>query len=85
MPVRIDSRVAVDEMVRAGYKPLEPYKNSKHPWSCEHLKCGETITPTYNQIQQGWRGCRHCSGKYASEIDLPTIWAKVEEVSKIKK
>ena len=62
--MKVDSRVAVTEMLSAGYEPLEPYKNSKHPWSCKHLKCGETITPTYNQIQQGWRGCKHCSGKY---------------------
>jgi len=64
MPVKVDSKVAVTEMLSAGYEPLEPYKNSKYPWSCKHLKCGETITPTYNQIQQGWRGCKHCSGKY---------------------
>ena len=64
MPAKIDSRVAVNEMKSAGYKPLKLYLNSKHPWKCKHLKCGEIITPTYNQIQQGWRGCIHCSGEY---------------------
>jgi len=64
MPAKVDSKVAVNEMKSAGYEPLEPYKHSKHPWKCNHLKCGEIITPTYNQIQQGWRGCKHCSAKY---------------------
>ena len=44
MPVRADSRVAFDEMSSAGYEPLEPYKNSKHPWKCKHLACGEIVT-----------------------------------------
>ncbi len=64
MPAKVDSKVAVKEMKSAGYEPLESYKHSKHPWRCKHLKCGETITPTYNQIQQGWRGCKYCSAKY---------------------
>jgi len=72
MAVKVDSKVAAKEMKSAGYEPLEPYKNSKHPWKCKHLECGETITPTYNQIQQGWRGCKHCSGKYVD----PEIAAK---------
>jgi hypothetical protein len=72
MAAKVDSKVAVKEMKSAGYEPLEPYKNSKHPWKCKHLECGETITPTYNQIQQGWRGCKHCSGKYVD----PEIAAK---------
>jgi hypothetical protein len=66
MAVKVDSKVAAKEMKSAGYEPLEPYKNSKHPWKCKHLKCGETITPTYNAIQQGWRGCKHCSEKYVN-------------------
>jgi hypothetical protein len=64
MASKIDSKVAIKEMMKAGYEPLEAYTNSKYPWKCKHLKCGETITPTYNQIQQGWRGCKYCSGKY---------------------
>jgi glycosyltransferase involved in cell wall biosynthesis len=76
MAVKVDSKVAAKVMKSAGYEPLEPYKNSKHPWKCKHLECGETITPTYNQIQQGWRGCKHCSGKYIFQIDadeLPNV------------
>jgi len=66
MASKLDSKVAVKEMLKAGYEPLEPYVNSKYPWKCKHLKCGETITQTYNQIQQGLQGCKHCSGKYVN-------------------
>jgi hypothetical protein len=61
MPARIDSKSAVELMLIAGYEPLEPYKNSKHPWKSRHKICGEVISPQYNKVQQGWRGCKYCS------------------------
>jgi len=64
MPVRIDSEFAVELMRLAGYEPLEAYKNSKHPWKSRHIICGEVISPQYNKVQQGWRGCKYCSKKF---------------------
>lgn len=61
MPVRIDSEFAVELMRLAGYEPIEPYKNSKYPWKSRHITCGEVISPQYNKVQQGWRGCKYCS------------------------
>jgi hypothetical protein len=61
MPARINSKSAVELMLIAGYEPLEPYKNSKHPWKSRHITCGEVISPQYNKVQQGWRGCKYCS------------------------
>jgi recombinational DNA repair protein (RecF pathway) len=62
MPEKIRPSEALQIMKRAGLKPLEPYKNSKHPWKSIHIKCGRTVTPTYNGIQRGQGGCAYCAG-----------------------
>ena len=62
--MRIDPKFAVELMRLAGYEPLEPYKNSKYPWKSRHINCGEVISPQYNKVQQGWRGCKYCSKTY---------------------
>ena len=54
-------------MLRAGLKPLEPYKGSGVKWKCKHLKCGNTIYPTYSHIKSGRTGCAYCSGSMPIE------------------
>jgi len=62
MPAKIDSKVAVALMKKAGLKPLEPYVDSKKPWKSKHIKCGRVVSPTYNAIQRGQGGCIFCAG-----------------------
>ena len=48
-------------MRRAGLEPLVPYPGSKVPWPAIHTTCGSEVTPIYNSVQQGGRGCQVCS------------------------
>ena len=60
---KIDSKVAEQVMIRAGLKPLEPYKNSITRWKCLHIACGTIVFPQYNAVRMGQGGCRPCSFK----------------------
>jgi hypothetical protein len=53
---------AVKMMLKAGLKPLEPYKGSGLRWKCLHLSCNQIVYPMYASIQQGQGGCIHCAG-----------------------
>ncbi len=55
-------------MLKAGYKPLEPYLNNKTHWRSIHIKCGREVSPTYGQIRGGNGGCKHCAGVYVDPI-----------------
>lgn len=57
---RFSESKAVAIMLAAGIQPLEPYVNSLSRWKCTCMKCGKTITPRLNNIQNG-SGCIHCS------------------------
>ncbi len=63
----IDPQVAEDFMLRAGYKPLEPFKKSHAKWKCTHLLCGEIVFPSYHHLKQGQGGCIFCGRKKSSE------------------
>ena len=45
---------------KAKLEPLEPYKNARTKWKCKCLKCGEIVTPTYHNLEQGNGGCLNC-------------------------
>jgi hypothetical protein len=64
MSKKLDPKVAEKVMLKAGLKPLEPYKNSKAPWKSKCLKCLEIVFPKFSNIRQGDGGCRNCG--YAS-------------------
>ena len=61
MAKRLDPKVAEAVMLKAGLKPLEPYKNSNTSWKCKCLTCGKTVTPTYTHVKEG-HGCSNCAG-----------------------
>ena len=60
MAKKLDPKVAERAMLKAGFKPLEPYKSALINWKCKHLLCGRTVFPRYNSIQQGRGGCSTC-------------------------
>lgn len=65
---RVDEISAIEKMLAAGYKPLEPYSNSQAHWRSIHLECGREVSPTYGQIRGGSGGCKHCAGVYVDPI-----------------
>ncbi len=60
MAKKLDPKVVEAVMLKAGLKPLEPYKDSKTSWKCKCLKCGNTINPTYSNVRNGVR-CAYCA------------------------
>ena len=58
----VDPTEANKLMIKAGLRPLEPYKGSGLKWKCIHIKCERIVYPTYSSIQQGGSGCVHCAG-----------------------
>ena len=60
---KIDPQAAAEAMLRAGYKPLEPYTKSHGKWKCIHIVCGEIVYPSYHGISQGQGGCYACGRK----------------------
>jgi hypothetical protein len=61
MKNKVDPEDAVRLMISYGYKPLEPYVNSRKKWKSIHVNCGKEVAPQYAQVQQGYGACRHCA------------------------
>jgi len=59
--VKIDPETAEKVLLDAGYKPVEPYKNSKSKWKSIHLACGTICYPRYNSIHSGQGACTKCT------------------------
>ncbi len=62
---RLSESEAAEVMRAGGLEPLEPYVASSEPWECRCMKCGEVVSPRYNDVQQGQGGCWPC-GRAAS-------------------
>jgi recombinational DNA repair protein (RecF pathway) len=58
----VDPEEAVQLMLKANLKPLEPYKGSGLRWKCLHIPCNQIVYPMYSSIQQGGGGCVKCAG-----------------------
>jgi hypothetical protein len=76
MPAKIDSKVAVALMKKAGLNPLEPYKNSTTKWKCECLKCKQIVYPSYGSIRSGQGGCVFCAGMIVDPVAAATLFLK---------
>ena len=71
----IPDKKATAIMLKAGLKPLEPYKTSKSKWKCECLKCGKTVSPVFSTVQSGG-GCEYCARNKVDEKDAIAIMLK---------
>ena len=60
---RINPQAAIEIMLKAGYKPLEPFTKSHSKWKCLHIICDEIVYPSYHGITQGQGGCIPCGRK----------------------
>jgi hypothetical protein len=57
----LDPNFAEANMIRWGYKPLEPYTKASAKWKCTHIECGEIVYPIYADLNRGRGGCSSCS------------------------
>jgi len=55
----------------AQLEPLEPYKNARTKWKCKCIKCGEIVTPTFHNLEQGNGGCLNCQ-EYSFQPNQPS-------------
>ncbi len=60
---RLDEAAALSIMRGRNLEPLEPYPGAMAKWKSKCLDCGNTVEPTYAQIQQGRKGCKYCGYK----------------------
>lgn len=72
-PIRLNPEQKVELMLKAGLRPLVPYKSATTKWECECLKCGEVVSPMYATIQQGHGGCRSCGYENAGKARRKSI------------
>lgn len=63
---------AIQIMLNAKLKPLEPFKGTNYPWKCECLECGKTSLPRLSHIKRGVR-CSYCSGSKIDDEDAVQV------------
>jgi hypothetical protein len=59
--VRIDAEEAILRMRECGFETLVKYPGSKAPWKSRCLKCGNTSTPAYGNVNLLGSGCIFCN------------------------
>jgi hypothetical protein len=64
------SQEAVDIMLKAGLKPLEPYLNVTAKWLCECLTCHKQVEPTFVNVKRGQGGCIYCGRQNGAQKRL---------------
>jgi len=74
----IEPEDAVATMRFNNLEPLEPYKNTQTPWKCRCLKCGKTVTPRHNSVQQGSGGCKYCAKVFVDAEDAILVMRKAK-------
>jgi len=73
---RLDERVVIVVMKKAGVIPLEPYTSSKEPWLCKCLKCKREVSPSFGNVKNGHAACVYCAGKKVHPDDAVKIMKK---------
>jgi hypothetical protein len=61
MPKKLDPKVAEKVMLKAGLKPLEPYRKSTLAWKCMCLKCRSVVNAKYSNVSAGKNPCKACA------------------------
>ncbi len=55
---KVNEAIAI--MRNSSLEPTKPFINSSSPWECKCLKCGETVTPSLQNVKKGHGGCIYC-------------------------
>ena len=58
---KIDPKIALKKMIKAGFQPFEEYINSRTPWKSKCIECGKTSYPLYKTVINGSK-CKYCQG-----------------------
>jgi hypothetical protein len=75
---KVDESDAIEIMLTAKLKPLEPYKNSPSKWKCKCLVCNKIVFPSYNSIKMGQGGCKFCAGNIFDPAKAKRIFLKAK-------
>lgn len=72
----IDAKTAIAIMLKSGFKPLEPYKNSKAKWKCKCIRCKKISYPMLKHVKFYGTKCRYCVGTLVDEKDAIQVMKK---------
>jgi hypothetical protein len=67
---------AIQIMLKAGIKPLEPFVKSGLPWKSECLKCHKTIFPSLQNVRNLKSKCIYCSQMKVDPEDAVALMRK---------
>ena len=70
--LRVDPAEAVEEMVAAGYVPLEDYPGANNPWPCRCMRCSRTIGMRLSNVRLGM-GCKFCAGRAVDPMEAVAV------------
>lgn len=71
-PNYVNQEIILKTVEKAGYKPLEKYKNASSQWRVIHIKCGRTFKITYDSVRAG-HNCRYCTGVFIDSNEAVQI------------
>ena len=73
MSKSLDPKVAVEKMLNAGLKPLEPYVSTSTPWLAQCQKCKSEVRVRLNNLAKVQTACVYCSGNAIHEEDAIAV------------
>jgi hypothetical protein len=69
LKARVEEAAAAEIMRRiGGVEPLVSYPGSAIKWRCRCMRCGQVVTPTYQNVRANHLGCRHCAREAGLEV-----------------
>lgn len=77
--MKVDPEDALALMRKFGFEPQVPYVDSKKKWESIHVRCGNTVSPAYNTIQNRKGGCSFCAD-YGLKFNEPSHLYIMEHV-----
>lgn len=73
---RLDEKMTVEVMKKAGVVPLEPYVSNSKPWRSKCKKCKREVSPSFGNVKNGHAACVYCAGKKVHPDDAVKIMKK---------
>lgn len=73
---RLDEKVVIAVMKKAGVIPLEPYTSSSKPWRCRCIKCKREVSPSFGNVKSGHAACVYCAGRKVHPDEAVKIMKK---------
>lgn len=70
---RLSEEKAIQIMLTANLKPLEPYVNNSSKWKSKCLICGKQVEPTLGNVQNTKMACIYCAKQKVDEKDAVKV------------